>query len=74
MLPTESRLDLRKVSWLLLAAAGWTLWVWGTRIVNILGEDDHSAGFKLVHSLLALVSVGFGLALGWVGLRLRRHP
>ena len=64
---------LRARSSLLLAAAAWTIWVWVTRIWNILGDPAHDAAFKLVHSLLALVSVAFGIALGVVGLRMRRE-
>ena len=65
--------SLRARSTLLLAAAVWTIWVWATRIWNILGDPAHDAAFKLVHSLLALVSVAFGIALGVVGLRMRRE-
>ena len=64
---------LRARSTLLLAAAAWTIWVWVTRIWNILGDPAHDAAFKLVHSLLALVSVAFGIALAVVGLRMRRE-
>jgi len=64
---------LRARSTLLLAAAAWTIWVWVTRIWNILGDPAHDAAFKLVHSLLALVSVASGIALGVVGLRMRRE-
>ena len=64
---------LRTRSTLLLAAAVWTISVWATRIWNILGDPAHDAAFKAVHSLLALVSVAFGIALGVVGLRMRRE-
>jgi hypothetical protein len=56
----------RRVSILLLAAGGWTLFVWVTRLVNMAGED-RSAGFYVVHGLLAVISIGFGLAIGVVG-------
>ena len=49
----------------------WTAYVWVTRIVNILG-DDHSAGFKVVHSVLALVSIAFAVAAWVVVARVRR--
>ena len=65
--------SLRARSTLLLAAAVWTIWVWATRIWNILGDPAHGAAFKAVHSLLALVSVAFGIALGVIGLRMRRE-
>jgi hypothetical protein len=56
----------RRVSILLLAAGGWTLFVWVTRLFNMAGED-RSAGFYVVHGLLAIISIAFGLALGVVG-------
>jgi hypothetical protein len=43
----------------LVAFAAWTVFVWGTRIRNILGDDSRSVGFKVVHAALALISVGF---------------
>lgn len=55
---------------LLLAAAAWTIYVWCFRIWNILQDPAHSFGFKAVHSLLALVSVAFGIAIAVVGWRL----
>jgi hypothetical protein len=64
---------LRARSTLLLAAAAWTIWVWATRIWNILNDPAHDAAFKAVHSLLALVSVAFAAALGVVGWRMRRE-
>ena len=63
----------RTRSTLLLAAAAWTIWVWSTRIWNILNDPAHDAAFKTVHSLLALVSIAFGVALAVVGLRMRRE-
>ena len=63
----------RTRSTLLLAAAAWTIWVWATRIWNILGDPAHDGAFKAVHSLLALVSIAFAVALGVVGLRMRRE-
>jgi hypothetical protein len=57
---------------ILLAAAAWTIWIWVVRIWNILA-DQHPFGFKLVHSLLAIVSVAFGTAIGIIGWRMRRE-
>lgn len=62
----------RRAAGVLLAAGTWTLFVWLTRINNILG-DDRSTSFKVVHVILAAVSVGFGLAVGWIGLRAWRQ-
>jgi hypothetical protein len=64
---------LRTRSTLLLAAAAWTIWVWATRIWNILGDPAHDPAFKAVHGLLALVSIAFAVALAVVGWRMRRE-
>lgn len=61
----------RRVSILLVAAGGWTLFIWVTRLVNMAGED-RSAGFFVVHGALAVISIAFGLALGVVGWRALR--
>ena len=61
----------RRISILLLAAGGWTLFIWVTRLVNMAGED-RSAGFYVVHGVLALISIGFGVAVGVVGWRALR--
>jgi hypothetical protein len=57
----------------LLAAAAWTLWVWGTRIWNIAQDPDTTFGFKAVHAALAAVSVAFAAALAVIGWRMRRE-
>ncbi len=61
----------RRVSILLLAAGGWTLFVWVTRLVNMAGED-RSAGFYVVHGALSVISIGLGVALGVIGWRALR--
>lgn len=58
---------------LLRAFSLWTVYVWVTRIINILGDDEHSGGFKFVHSLLALVSIAFAVACWVVVMRNRRR-
>jgi hypothetical protein len=58
----------RRVAWFLIALAAWTLWVWGTRIWIIAGQDQ-SMGFKVVHDVLAGISIAFGLVAGWIGVR-----
>ena len=61
----------RRVSILLLAAGGWTLFVWVTRLFNMAGED-RSAGFYVVHGALAVISIAFGVAVAVVGLKALR--
>ena len=64
----------RREAKLLVAAAAWTLYVWISRVMIMAGQDT-SAGFKAVHLLLAVVSLGFGVAIGRIGLRsLRERP
>lgn len=46
------------------------MFIWVTRIRNVLG-DDRSFGFKAVHTLLALVSVGFAVGVWRVASRAR---
>ena len=56
----------RRESILLRAFALWTIWVWGTRIWNILGDDTRSTGFKVVHVVLAVVWVVVSIACWWI--------
>jgi hypothetical protein len=63
------RADVR----ILLAAAAWTVFVWGNRILNILRDDeDRSTGFIVVHVALAVISVAFAVAIARIALRARR--
>ncbi|MDQ1479770.1 MAG: hypothetical protein QOI44_631 [Actinomycetota bacterium] len=61
----------RRAAWTLVALCVWTLWVWITRMWNILGQDQ-SMGFKVVHTILAIGSIAFGLAAGSIGFRALR--
>ena len=58
---------------ILRTAAVWTVFIWVTRIRNILGDETRSTGFKAVHSVLALVSVAFAIAILGVASRNRRR-
>lgn len=57
----------------LRAAALWTFYVWVTRIWNIVSDPGHSVAFKLVHSVLAIVSIAFGVAILVVTSKVRRR-
>jgi hypothetical protein len=61
----------RRDALVLRAAAAWTVWVWGTRIWNIWGDEARSFGFKAVHTGLAAVSVVFAVAIWRVAGRTR---
>jgi hypothetical protein len=43
-----------------LALAGWTVGVWVVRDVGIL-TGDHGVGFKVVHTVLAVVSIALSV-------------
>jgi len=58
---------------ILRTAAAWTVFVWVTRIRNILGDDTRGTGFKAVHIALAIVSVAFAVAILGVASRGRRR-
>jgi hypothetical protein len=49
----------------------WTAWIWGTRIWNIWDDGGRSTGFKVVHTVLAAVSIAFAIAVWFVVRRLR---
>jgi small neutral amino acid transporter SnatA (MarC family) len=50
----------------------WTVYVWANRIWNILNDETRSAGFKAVHSILAIISVAFAVAVFLVVRKIRR--
>ena len=58
---------------ILRSAAAWPIFIWVTRIRNILGDETRTTGFKVVHSVLALVSVAFAVAILAVVSRNRRR-
>jgi len=46
---------------LLRVLAAWTIAVWGVRAIQI-GLGDHAVGFVIVHTALAVISIGLALA------------
>ena len=58
---------------LLRSFAVWTIYVWVTRIWNIAGDESTSVGFKVVHSVLAVVSIAFAVAALFVVRKERRR-
>ena len=58
----------RRAAWTLIALCAWTLWVWSTRLW-IIAHQDQTMGFKVVHTILGIGSIAFGLAAGWIGYR-----
>ncbi|HEV2637747.1 MAG TPA: hypothetical protein VGX23_21520 [Actinocrinis sp.] len=73
----------RRASWLLLAFAAWSWFIWVTLVKNISadprawGPGHHPTAFLGVHVVLAIISLVFGTAigrLGWRGLQAARRP
>jgi hypothetical protein len=58
----------RRAAWVLVALCAWTLYVWVSRLWIMAGQDE-STGFKVVHGVLAVVSIAFGVAAGVIGWR-----
>lgn len=52
----------RNQALLLRGFSGWTIYVWVTRLWNIWQDEARNTPFKMVHSVLAAVSVGFAVA------------
>jgi hypothetical protein len=63
----------RRDGFILKAAAGWTVFVWAVFLRNLLKDHTHSAGFKAVHTVLAVVSLAFAAAIWMVATRSRRR-
>jgi hypothetical protein len=53
----------------LRVTAGWTFFVWLVFVRNLLGNDEHSLGFKAVHMTLAVVSIALGVVIWRVASR-----
>jgi hypothetical protein len=62
----------RRDAIILRSAAAWTVFIWVTRIRNILGDETRDTAFKAVHVALAVVSVAFAAAVWRVASRSRR--
>jgi len=62
----------RFLAFCLFGLAGWTLFVWGTRINNALGDAELSGGGKAFSIGLSVTLIA--LAVAAVVARLRRHP
>ena len=58
----------RRRGLLLLVLGLFQLWLWGTRIVNLLGDaGEFSTAFVGIHLALYTAAIGAGIVLGWLG-------
>ena len=60
----------RRATTTLLVTCAWTLFVWFVAVKNLV-IDDHTTAFRVVHAILAAISIGLGIAVGVIGWRAR---
>ncbi|MGH9279058.1 MAG: hypothetical protein ACRD12_13250 [Acidimicrobiales bacterium] len=63
----------RRDSLILRITAVWTFFVWGVFVRNVIGDDEHSTGFKVVHLTIAVVSVGLAVSIWRVSTKIARR-
>lgn len=64
----------RRRGMVLVAAALFQFWVWGTRVVNLFeGADGFPTAFIAVHLALYVVSIAVGVVLAVLGVRMWRE-
>jgi hypothetical protein len=61
----------RRDAILLRVFAGWTLFVWGVLIRNMLKDSTHTVGFRVVHIGLAVISITLAVATWAITMRVR---
>jgi hypothetical protein len=52
----------RTAVWILRTSAVWAIWVWAVLVRNMLADHSHGLGFRVVHIVLAIISLGFAIA------------
>ncbi|MFN2607841.1 MAG: hypothetical protein ABR511_08085 [Acidimicrobiales bacterium] len=62
----------RRDALLLKVAAGWTVFVWAVFLRNLFKDHTHTAGFKAIHTVIAVVSLAFAAVIWVVATRSRR--
>ncbi len=63
----------RRDAVIIRATTAWTVLIWAVFLRNLFGDDEHSTGFKVVHSLIAVVSLALAIASWGVTTRSRRR-
>ena len=62
----------RRAAIYLYVFAGWTVFVWAVFIRNISRDHTHGTAFKVVHIVLAVISLVFAAGTFWLVSRSRR--
>ena len=47
--------------WVLRVSAVWSIWVWAVLVKNMLNDHTHGLSFRVVHIILAVISVAFAV-------------
>lgn len=63
----------RRATTVLLVTCVWTLFVWIVGIKNFVIGGHHTTGFRVVHTVLAVISIVLGIAVGVIGWRARSN-
>lgn len=64
----------RRRGWLLLAVAAWSVWVWGTRVLNLVrAGEEYSTAFVVVHAVLYGSAFVIAGGLARMGVRMVRE-
>lgn len=72
--PSTTRAVHRRRGWLLVAAMLFNLWLWGTRINNLVeGAESFSAAFVAVHAVLYVAAIAVAVVVGVIGVRMLRE-
>lgn len=59
--------------WLLRIFVGWTLFVFGVLIKNMITDEEHNTAFRLIHSTIAVISIALAVA-NWPRREHTRNP
>lgn len=59
----------RRAAGFLLGVSAWTTFIWVTLIRNVSRDTVHGTGFKVVHYVLAAISLGLAAGTAHVGWR-----
>ena len=64
----------RRRGWVLLAIGAFQVWLWVTRVINLVGDPTpRTTGFVVVHAVLYAAAFGCAFVLLGLGWRMRRE-
>ncbi len=64
----------RRRGWVLLAIGVFQVWLWTTRVINLVNDSEpRTTGFVVVHAVLYAAAFGAAFVLLAIGWRMRRE-